>query len=368
MKDEHLDHESLKNLLAGDRVEDRNRLLLHLLSLCPKCYAVGGYLLDYFRAGSLSLSFGRVDSALARSRAEAGALWSELSGAAFEEQVRRLRRDPRYTTWGLCELLCQESRGQAAEEPARAAELAELAVLVSEALMEDELGADQRLSRLRSLAQAHLGNARGAVGDLRNAEKAFSIADQWWEAGESIAEETLGYEPVLLSLKASLRMAQKRFPEALEILDRVIQIFLREGADRHEAGRAMVQKALAVTEMGEPEKAIELLREARRLVDPGRDPRLVLRLEHNLLDNLSRVGRYEEAGAFLPEVRSRSEQLGRPLDIVRLLWAEGRIAAGLGRWEQARAMMTEVRRELVARRIGIDAALVSLELAVLFAE
>lgn len=371
MKDEHLDPESLRRLMAEDRVEDRNRLLLHLLSRCPECYAVGGYLLDLYQKGALPLSFGLVDSALARSRAEAPRLWEELAGIPFEEQARSARCEPRYTTWGLCELLCRESREQATEDPARAAELAELAVLISETLVDDEPAEDRWLYQLRGLAWAHLGNARRILGALRKAQEAFSIADQWWEAGEASAGDALGYEPILLSLKASLRIAQRRFPEALEILDRVVEIFLYgapEHRDSHLAGRAMTKKALAISEMGEPDQAIELLRQARGLVDLGRDPRLALCLEHNLLDNLSRVGRYEEAEALLPEVQALAEQLGRPLDLVRLLWAEGRIAAGLGQQERARAAMEEVRCEFVERGMGYDAALVSLELAVLLVE
>ena len=111
-----------------------------------------------------------------------------------------------------------------------------------------------------------------------------------------------------------------------------------------------------------------MLSEAGRLVDPGRDPRLLLCVEHNLLDNLSRVGRYEEAEELLPRVRSLADQLGRRLDQIRLLWVDGRIAAGLGRRDDARAALEEVRREFVARGMGYDAALVTLELAVLLAE
>jgi len=66
-------------------------------------------------------------------------------------------------------------------------------------------------------------------------------------------------------------------------------------------------------------------------------------------------------------VRRLATELGNPLDLVRLRWAEGRIDLGLGRRGPAEAAFREVQREFFERRMGFDAALVSLDLAVLYA-
>lgn len=313
--------------------------------------------------------------ALADSRTEAPELWAELEPYRFEEQSHLIRLYRRFVTWGLCESLCQESARLTAIDPDRAVEAAELAVLVSDLLKEDQPARARRLYRLRGYSWAHDGNARRVLGDLRGADESFSIADAWWEAGEEAADHSLEYdeyEPLLLDFKASLRIAQRRFPEALSLLDRLFKVHANghrpERRDAHLAGRALIKKALALAEMEEPESAIELLHEARPLVDVKRDPRLLLCLRHNLLWNLTTVEQYGLAKALLPEVAALSRELGNPLDLVRLRWAEARIAAGLGEVNAAVRLFQDLRQDFAERGIAYDAALVTLELTALHAQ
>jgi tetratricopeptide (TPR) repeat protein len=313
-------------------------------------------------------------NALARSRTEAPELWAELTPYRFQDQYHLIRVHRRFVTWGLCELLCQESARLTAIGPSRAVEAAELAVLVADLLKEEAPADTRRLYQLRGYAWAHDGNARRVVGDLRNADESFSISDAWWEAGEAGLGDVLGYEPLILDFKASLRIAQRRFPEAFEMLDRMFAIHTAahaegcaEHRDRHLAGRALIKKALGLAEMGEPEQAIGLLRESEGLVDARRDPRLLLCLRHNLLWNLTSIEEYETANLLFPQVSALCRELGNPLDLVRLRWAEGRIATGLGRTEAAIQLFQELRQEFSARGIAYDAALVTLELTALYA-
>ncbi len=92
------------------------------------------------------------------------------------------------------------------------------------------------------------------LGDLRSADESFAISEAWWEAGEAALGDCLGYEPVVLDLKASLRISQRRFSEAFALLDRIYAIHEQrpEHMDAHLAGRALVTKALALAEMNEP--------------------------------------------------------------------------------------------------------------------
>jgi tetratricopeptide (TPR) repeat protein len=367
----HLTQADLERLLSQEVDAGWTRLLLHHLEVCPECGRTGGWLLDLHRSGRLRLPFGPLDLALERSRAEAAGLWGELSGLSREERLRLAGREERFASWGLAELLCRESRAAAPEDAARAVELAEFAVTVADRIPEGEPFEDRWIYQLRASAWAHLGNAWRVQGDLQRARKAFETSMSWWEVGVAGTGDVLGYEAVLLDLLASLRTAQRRFPEALELLDRVVEIRLHgdpEHRDAHLAGRALIQKASAEAERGNPESAIAILREAAPLVDAARDPRLGLCLRHNLLDNLSRVGRFREAAEMLPEVREWSAGIGNRLDQVRLLWTEGRIAAGTGRTGEAVALFDEVRRELAQRGMAFDTALASLELAALHAE
>jgi tetratricopeptide (TPR) repeat protein len=367
MEHEHLDAAGLERILALDRTEDQNRNLLHQIAVCPECRAVGGWLLDLRSSGALTLLFGPIDVALARSRAEAPSLWQELEPLAPEEQLSVVSRDRRYTSWGLCELLCRESERTAAGNAARAMALANLAIHVADAVAEGEPYEERWVYQLRALAWVHLGNARRVGGILPSAEEAFVSGDSWWAAGTTDIEDALGYEPILWDLKASLRTDQRRLPEALKLLDQVVETYLYgapEFRDPHLAGRALVKKAHALIEMAEPDQAVAALRKAEALVNPERDPRLLLCIRHNLVDNLSKSSCYAEADALLPAVRSLTESCGSRLDHLRLSWVEGRIAAGLGDWDRARRLLGEVRSTLLADGIASDAALVNLDLAI----
>jgi hypothetical protein len=91
LEHEHLDPAALERMLAVDRTEDQNRNLLHQLAVCPECYEVGGWLLDLYRSGALTLQFGPIDAALARSRAEAPRIWEELASHPAEERLALIR-------------------------------------------------------------------------------------------------------------------------------------------------------------------------------------------------------------------------------------------------------------------------------------
>ena len=77
-----------------------------------------------------------------------------------------------------------------------------------------------------------------------------------------------------------------------------------EYRDPHLAGRSLISKALLLIEMGDTESAFQTLKKANGLIDPDREPRLVLCLRHNLVDNLSKAGRYREAAALLPDLKA----------------------------------------------------------------
>lgn len=311
-------------------------------------------------------------NALADTRGKAPELWAELKPYCFEDQYQLIRAQRRLVTWGLCELFCKESARLAVIDPARAVESAELGVLIADLLKEECSGKTPILYQLRGYAWAHDGNARRVLGDLRNADESFSIADAWWEAGRAELGDILGYEPVILDHKASLRIAQRRFEEAFEVLDRLFDIHARQERsvhrDAHLAGRALVKKALALEEMGESELAIPLLHQSEVLVDAERDPRLVLCLQHNLLWALTQIERHDEAEALYPQVQALCEELGNPMDLLRLRWAQARIFVGTGERGKAIEVFQAVRQEFAERGIAFDAALVTLELTALYAK
>jgi len=224
-----------------------NEQLFHLLAVCPRCREVGGWLLDLHQYKTLPPVFGSIDAALARSRAEASQLLDELAHLDPPDRLARIHVGRRFMSWGLCELLvrksCQAAPGQAAE----AVHLADLSVHVADLIP----GGDPFEEKW---------------------------ADSWWEAGTADIGDAFGYEPILLDLKAPLRTAQRRFPEAIKLLDRAIDLFLDgqpEHRDPHLAGRSLISKAFVLIEQGESESVIQALKKANGLIDPVRDPRMV---------------------------------------------------------------------------------------------
>jgi tetratricopeptide (TPR) repeat protein len=367
MEHKHLDAVALERLLAVDRSEEQNEQLFYLLSTCPRCREAGGWLLELHQAQALPPLFGLIDAALARSRAEAPRLFEELAAFKPETRLAYLRMDSRFVTWGLCELLVRESRRAAPEDASEAIHLADLAVHVADLLREDDLFEEKWIYQLRSLAWAALGNAYKVQGDLSAAERSFDMSDSWWEAGTLGIGDALGYEPSLLVLKAPLRTAQRRFLEAIKLLDQAVALYLEgqtEHRDPHLAGRSLISKALLLAEMGETESALHALNRADNLIDPAREPRMLLCLRHNLADNLSKAGRHREAAALLPELRRLAAEQGRALDHLRLRWVEGRIAAGLGEHERARQLLAGVRQTFLDAGNPYEAALATLDLAI----
>jgi hypothetical protein len=215
----HLTEDDLERFLSDDE-EARNRLLLHHLAVCPDCYAVGGYLLDLYREGAIGLDLDILEIRLAFSRREAPLLLEELRFVPTAQQETRVLEEKRFRSWGLCELLCRESEGEASRDPKGAVALARLAVVVAGALEEWQPAEAAWLDQLRAYALAHLGHARRALGHLRGAETAFRNALALWAPAREDVGDILGYEAHFLALLTSKEVLQvENYPEDTTVCD-----------------------------------------------------------------------------------------------------------------------------------------------------
>lgn len=361
LQDAHLDAKTLEHLLSRDQDEAQNRFLLHHLAVCPACRSVGGYLLDLYEEGRIDTEFTPVDVDLALSRRRAPRLWKRLEPHPSDRRRALVRDLSRFQTWGLAEVLCEQSLDDASEDPVAALDLAELALLVAEKVEESGAFHEDWARDLLAYVWAHLGNARRVLTELRSAEEAFRRAEDYWEAGSG---GCLPYLPVLQRLRATLFFEQRRFGEAIDLFRAAKEIYRQEG-DSHETGKLLVKEARVLEEMGDLPGALDLLTTSESLIDAQREPRLALCVCHNVVLCLANLGRHEEAGALLPEVRELSRELGNHLDLVRLRWMEGRIAEGLGQSAEAEEIFREVRTAFIEQGIGYDVALVSMDLALL---
>lgn len=295
---------------------------------------------------------------LLMSRSLAPAAWAVLAGCSDRARQGLVQEVAEFQTAGLCELVCDESRKAASDSAERARRLAELAVEIAEHVG----GPEGWRSRLLGYARFHLANTLRVNGnDLPAAADALEHARELWDAGAADDPGLLNAARVM-SLEASLRRAQRRVPEALELLDQALAI------DRWgETPSLLLGKARALFDREDYAASIGVLEGAVGQIDVEREPRQGCVALDLLLHNLCLLGRHAEAAARLAELRALGRKTGNRLDLLRVAWLGGKIAAGTGRPEEAVATLEQVREEFVKLKSSYDVALVTVELAEILA-
>lgn len=299
---------------------------------------------------------------LARERDAAPGLYVELLDTAPERRDILLRNSPRFHTWGLFELLVERSLETTIRDPHGAEALAQLALQLSNWIDPERYGTGL-IEDLRTRAWAHIANARRVLSDLHGAEQAFRIAWNHLQQGTLDPLE----QAILLDLNASLLRAQRRFDEASRLLRRAIGIFLETG-ELHRAGRSLMNLSTVQHLYGASEQAVASLYRAIELIDPEQEPRLLLCARHNLILYLADLGRFTEAWGLYRDARQLYRQFPDAWTQNRRRWVKGKIAHGLGQTSQAESLLLGAREGFLAEGIPYNTALVSLELAALYAE
>jgi transcriptional regulator with XRE-family HTH domain len=314
---------------------------------------------SFLDAWRLELSRVLLNEKVAMSRRKAQGLWERLKSATRQNRREAVAALPELQNWALAERVCEASIRAAAHKPEDALDLADLALFIAKRVEGDE----GWRSRLGAYCWAHIGNARRVANDLAGADKAFLHVRELWQAG---AASGLNFLPEwrLLDLEASLRGEERRFSEALELLERA-KAAVGEG-NVLAIARILLKKEHVFEQMGNTQGALTALREVAPFVDASRDPRLLLALLSKLVNNLCLSERYTEASERLSQVRELAIQQGNDLDMLRVVWLEARLASGEGRTEDAVAGFERVRQDFTARGLPYDAALASLDLALLW--
>jgi len=371
--DNHLESAKLLRFGQGrlSRWENRD-VVHHLLTGCETCGAVTSGFLPTGLADARSCDYGdafarsglQISESLASivlERHEATVLLPLFLELSWERQLSLVAEDPRYRTWALCERLLDAARERGFQDPARALELARLGIEMADRLDRGVYG-EERVHDLTARAWVVLANAERIRSDFRAAEKSFARAERLLKTGTG--------DPIELAqfflVKASLRGNQQRFREAFRLLDRTVAI-ARKNGDRELWGKALITRGFLLGVANDLEAAIRLLSEGIGLIDRKTDPRLLVAAHHNLTLYLAESGRYEEAMRLLEQTRPLYQELGDRMNLLRLQWLEGKIATALGNLGEAETLLQEVRQELIEREIGLDSALLSLDLARIYA-
>ncbi len=386
MLGKHLDQEDLARFVGLALGRGELRAVVWHLSVCGRCrrnlatVAPAGLELlraltrgvdavDASRRANYSSAFAnacrtasRFAVTVERERRHAGGLLSSLLEMPAEGRRRAVAADSRFASFGLADLLLAESRRWWSDDNDLAIELADLVVALADRLAAVWPAERQPLLEdLRAEAWASIATARRITSHFALAEEAILLAGAHLRRGSGEP----GVRARVLSLTAALRNEQQRYDEAERLLVRVLAIYRNIG-DSHLEGRALVSRARVQASRREPAAAFRTLERAMERLDPDREPRLLQIAKHNLLVCLIELGRFREAAELLPEVRALTRRTGKRLDRVRLRWIEGRLAAEMGRFEEAERKLVAARSRLIAEGIATDAAHVSLELVAFY--
>lgn len=292
-------------------------------------------------------------------RQQADSLFQSLTFLTRKERSGLVEAFPDYWDWALAVRVCEASVKKAAHRADEALELAELALSIAERVP----GEGSWRSRLKGYCWAHVAHARRVANDLAGADKGFAQAWNLWRAGADCNPELLA-EWLLLAMEASLRRSQRRFPEALELLDRAMAC--PGGTSPAALPILLLEKEHAFDQMGDTQNALAILSEAKPWLEGSGDPRLLFAFRFKTVNNLLHLERYSEAAELLPGVRELAIQQANELDLIRVGWLSAKVATGQGRTEEATAGLEQVRRDFTARALAYDAALSSLDLSLLW--
>jgi tetratricopeptide (TPR) repeat protein len=279
-------------------------------------------------------------------------LFGRLVELSPEARLEVVRVAEEYQTWFLCVRVCHASSREASRSVERAAAWARLGLEIAERVR----GPEGWRNRVKGYAGVHSGNPLRVAGELKTAETVLNQAKRLWSSGS----DPLGVlDPGrILDIEASLLRDQRRFGEALVLLDEAVAV-------GRSPERALIKKGFTLEAMGNYEGAIKTLCLAEPLIEREGDVRMLYMLRFNLAVNYCHLGQYAEAAKLGQRVLELATENGDENEVVRVTWLNGRIAAGLGRSGEARSLLAQARREFARRKMTYDVALALLEEAAL---
>ena len=295
------------------------------------------------------------------SEASADELRAELSSLSAEEQVRRVGSDRRFANPELVKQLIDASQAVRFHDPEKLLHLAHLACLAAESCSVEACGSDERLADLRCQSWRQYGTGLRVQGRFRESDAAFARAQRFCDEGT-------GDPPVraqLFSTLLSLRMAQRRFSEAIQLGDEAGRIYQEIGDNDALAG-TLVQKAIAYIYAGDPADAVPILNRAIPLISPQDDPHLLLAACHNLVRCYLDLERPEQALSLFFEMRGLYREVDDALIQVRAGAQEGYMLRDLGHLQAAETALIRARDGFSEHKLVYEAATVSLDLAAIY--
>ncbi len=301
---------------------------------------------------------------IAAEQREAPALLSELLSRAPAARTALVRRNPRFRTLSLCDLLLERSLDVGPDDPHAAIALADLSLEMAGKL-EDLTYASGVIQDMKARAWGYRANAFRLSGDLLAAEEALAHALSLAEDGSADPLE----EARLRELRAALCSDLGWYLEADKLIDKAIAIY-DEVKDLHRKGRSLIAKGVCAGANGSPKRAVDLIADGLQLLDHDLEPELVPIARHNLAWFLHDCGESKLAQELIEPLRrgGRCALLTDDSADLRLDWLEARIAHREGRLDEAEQRLCRLRLAFGKRGLNLEAQVATLDLAALYTE
>lgn len=376
----HPTAEQIRRFLDVEGPRCSQSTALHVLR-CPQCRSAaigelgegggGGELLarvlrhpaQWRPVAEPAVSQARLLGRLSQAAAEVAAgpsLLAELRRHPLDRWPLLFRNSERFRSLALAREILHAGHAQAFDDPAAGATVIRAGLDLLDLLDAERYG-ERLVDDVRARGWTLVGDCCRMAGDLKAAEAAFRRAGRLIR--DTTDPEELAKHTYLLGLLAK---DQRRYERALGLFARA-RVLSEEIGDRDKLARILNSTGTLRMERGEPDEALPLLIEASALVEQVGDERLTLFVRSNLAICLADLGDFEGAAEIFDECRDQYAAAADSYVRLRARWLEGRIAAGLDDAERAESLLAGARMEYLERGQHYNAALVSLDLAALYA-
>lgn len=282
--------------------------------------------------------------------------WPRVSGKKLERS-RPLAGHPRVIAWFF-----DEADRLVHSDPHQAKRAAATAVACSTATI--SLSEDRELAwAVQAMALAALANVERVLGLHAKAERRFNRAIAGLDKG--CASAPLRAE--VARKQATLFLDCRRFPEAESGFRGATELFRRANQPM-QAARCALMVPRVVYAQGHIGRAFRESLSAIRQVDPEQDPGLYFGALHSQIGFLTELNKPDHALALSEALDRAYPCFGGELTQLRKRWVRGKIAVAMREWAIGARIFDQVRKGFLERDLAYDASLVSLELALCWAE
>lgn len=216
---------------------------------------------------------------------------------------------------------------------------------------------------LQAEAWGCLANARRVAGELQRCASLWRWAFQY--AGSS--SQASGLRALLLDMKASWRRDQRHYVEAARLLQEAAQLY---GALADHEGLARVRLKLGTVfrQEGQLSEAFQEVSEALRSAARASDGCLFFLALHQHALILSDLGQKQRALVLAEKIEPFYFVFTGEIFRLRGLWLKGKLHSSQRQWRKAERYLHRVRLGFLGKDLLYDAALVALDLALVYAE